>query len=260
MKKIFFVSILASALFASSCQQVIEIELNDQDAAIVIEGNISDQPGPYTVMISKTVNFSDPNVFPGVSGAFVVIYDNVGNIDTLTETTAGNYVTSSIQGVPGRTYTLAVTSEGKTYTAHSTMPQAISLDSLVLVESGGFGGSPFYIIPEWQDPLGTGNYYRNVEYVNGERVGAFLYDDAFSDGLVNGQPLLNFTTVLEPGDTVRVEFSCIDAASYLYFFSMEQTANNNTAAPANPESNFDNDALGYFNAHTYSVKSVVIPQ
>jgi hypothetical protein len=107
--------------------------------------------------------------------------------------------------------------------------------------------------------LGTGNYYRNIEYVNGERVGAFLYDDAFADGLVNGQPLLNFTTVLERGDTVDVEFQCIDPATYLYFYSMEQTANNNTAAPANPESNFNNDALGYFSAHTYAKRRIILP-
>lgn len=260
MKKIIAISILSAALFGTSCQQVIDIELNDKDAAIVIEATITDQPGPYTVLLTKTVNFSDPNTFPGVSGAFVMIYDNAGNSDTLTETSAGVYVTSSILGVAGRTYTIVVTSEAKTYTAQSTMPQVVTLDSLVLVESGGFGGSPYYIIPQWQDPLGTGNYYRNIEFVNNERVGAFLYDDAFADGLVNGQPLLNFETELAPGDTIRVEFACIDAATYLYYYSMEQTANNNTAAPANPESNFDNDALGYFSAQTFSVKTVVIPQ
>ena len=254
MKNLF--SILVLAVVFASCQEVIEIELNDKDAAIVIEANITDQTGPYTVLISKSVNFSDPNVFPGVSGAFVVIADDAGNADTLVETSAGVYIASTIQGIPGRTYTIRVVAEGKTYTAQSTMPNAITLDSLVVEESAGFGGA--YIIPQWQDPLGTGNYYRCIEYVNNERVGAFLYDDAFADGLVNGQPLLNFTTELETGDTVLVEFHCIDAANYLYFYSMEQTANNNTAAPANPESNFDNGALGYFNAHTVSVRTVVI--
>lgn len=255
MKKIF--SISALAIVFASCQEVIDIELNDQDAAIVIEGNITDQAGPYTVLISKSVNFSDPNVFPGVSGAFVVISDDAGNADTLVETSAGVYVASNIQGIPGRTYTIHVVAEGKTYTAQSSMPNAITLDSLVVEESGGFGGP--YIIPQWQDPAGTGNHYRCIEYVNNERVGAFLYDDVFADGLVNGQPLLNFETELEAGDTVLVEFHCIDAANYLYFYSMEQTANNNTAAPANPESNFDNGALGYFNAHTVSTRMVVIP-
>jgi len=255
MKKIFFPLLAIAAL--SSCQQVIDIELNSKDAAIVIEANITDQPGPYTVLISKSVNFSDPNIFPGVSGAFVVISDDAGNADTLTETSGGVYVSNSIQGVAGRTYAIRVLADGKTYTAQSSMPNAITLDSLVIEQGGGFGGA--YIIPQWQDPVGQGNHYRCIEYVNNERVGAFLYDDAFSDGLVNGQPILNFETQLESGDTVRVEFQCIDAANYLYFFSMDQTANNNTAAPANPETNFDNNALGYFNAHTVSVRTVVIP-
>lgn len=257
MKNIFFVSILISAVFATSCQQVIDIKLNDKDAAVVIEANITDQPGPYTVVITKTVNFSDPNVFPAVTGAFVVMSDDAGNADTLTETSPGVYTTSTMQGVPGRTYTVRVTAENKTYTAQSRMPAVATLDTLVVIESS-FGASPFYVIPEWQDPIGTGDHYRCIEYVNGERVGAFLYDDVFSDGLVNGQPLLNFETELQSGDTIRVEFQCIDPAVYLYFFSMEQTANNGTAAPANPESNFDNDALGYFNAHTESTRTVVV--
>ena len=258
MKK--YLPLFAIALLGFSCQQVIDIELNDADAALVIEANISDQPGPYTVTLTKSVSFSDPNVFPGVSGAFVTVSDDNGNMDTLIETSAGVYVSNSFQGIAGRNYTVRVVSDGITYTANSFMPAPVTLDSLVLESSGGFGGSQYYIIPQWQDPVGTGNHYRCIEYVNGERVGAFLYDDAFSDGLVNGQPLLNFETELEAGDTVRVEMQCIDPAVYLYFYSMEQTANNATAAPANPESNFDNDALGYFNAHTVSVRTVVIPQ
>lgn len=256
MKKILF-PLLAIALL-SSCQQVIDIELNSKDAAIVIEANITDQPGPYTVTITKSVNFSDPNTFPGVSGATVTVYDDLGNADTLIETTSGIYVTNSFQGVAGHTYTVKVVYDGVTYTASSSMPQLITLDSLVVEASGGFGGSQYYIIPQWQDPAGTGNYYRCIEYVNGERVGAFLYDDAFSDGLVNGQPLLNFDTELQQGDTVHVVMQCIDPDVYLYFYSMDQTANNNTAAPANPETNFDNGALGYFNAGTVSERSVVI--
>jgi hypothetical protein len=257
MKKYIFFLLIAS--LGVSCQQVIDIELNDKDAALVIEANVSDQGGPYTVTLTKSVNFSDPNVFPGVSGAFITISDDAGNMDTLVETSAGVYVTNSFQGIPGQTYTVRVVSDGVTYSASSYMPALVTLDSLVVESSGGFGGSQFYIIPQWQDPVGTGNHYRCIEYVNGERVGAFLYDDVFSDGLVNGQPLLNFETELQSGDTVRVEMQCIDPDVYLYFYSMEQTANNQTAAPANPESNFDNAALGYFNAHTLSVRTVVIP-
>jgi Domain of unknown function (DUF4249) len=187
------------------------------------------------------------------------VNDDAGNADTLIETSPGIYQTNSFQGVPGRTYTINVSVDGIIYTAQSTMPPLVTFDSIVYVTSGGFGGTQYYIIPEWQDPAGVKNYYRCVEYVNGERVFAFLYDDVYSDGLVNGQPILNFETSLESGDTVDVEFQCIDPATYLYFYSMEQTANNNTAAPANPESNFNNDALGYFSAHTYAKRRIILP-
>ena len=98
----------------ASCQKVINIDLNSVSPTIVIVGNLNDQPGPYTVTLNQTVNFSQPNTFPTVDGAFVTIADNAGTIDTLFETTTlGTYHTKKIMGVPGRTYTLSVTSNGK---------------------------------------------------------------------------------------------------------------------------------------------------
>ncbi len=50
------------ALF--SCTKVINVNLNNANPNIVIEGVISDGAGPYQVQLSQTVNFSDPNIFP----------------------------------------------------------------------------------------------------------------------------------------------------------------------------------------------------
>lgn len=52
--------ILASLLFAS-CEKEIDLDLNSSSPQIVIEGNISDAPGPYIVKLSKTVNYSELN-------------------------------------------------------------------------------------------------------------------------------------------------------------------------------------------------------
>jgi hypothetical protein len=257
MKKLLF--LLPFLIVAASCQKVIDIDLNSKDPVVVIEANITDQPGPYTVSVTKTVNFSNTNDFPAVSGATVVISDDLGNTETLVESTAGNYQTSLLQGAPGRTYSLSVTAEGKTYTAQSTMPAAIELDSLVAELSSAFGGRA-YVIPLFTDPAGQGNRYRAIEFINGERVeGSFLFDDIYSNGLVNGQPLLDFESELEENDTVQVEFQCIDQPVFLYFFSMLQNTTGQTGAPANPVSNISNGALGYFSAHTVRKKSVVIP-
>src|SRR6187551_2496352 len=101
----YIITILATVMIAS-CEKEISIDLNSSSPQIVIEGNISDEPGPYTVKISKTVNFSEANVFPPVTGALVVISDNTGVIDTLTETLPGSYLTNTITGTQGNTYTL----------------------------------------------------------------------------------------------------------------------------------------------------------
>ncbi|MDQ3110570.1 MAG: DUF4249 domain-containing protein [Bacteroidota bacterium] len=259
MKKYISLSVLAISILISSCTKVIDIDLNSKDPQLVIEGNISDQPGPYTVSLTQTVNFSAGNSFPVVSGASVTISDNASNSEVLVETSPGIYQTTILQGVPGRTYYLNVVANGKTYTSESRMPARITLDSLLLEANTSFG-SPYYIIPLFADPAGQGNYYRCVETINNERLaGYFLYDDVFSDGLVNGQPLLDFTTILETGDSVSVELQCIDKPTHLYFFSLQQVTSGESGAPANPESNISNHALGYFSAHTSSTKVVVIP-
>src|SRR6185312_7927452 len=126
--------VIGFSLLAIGCQKVINIDLNSASPAIVIIGNINDQPGPYTVTLSQTVNFSAPNTFPPINGAFVTIADNAGNIDTLVETIQGTYITKRIMGVAGRTYSLTVTANGQTYTASSTMPQVVKFDTLEIIK------------------------------------------------------------------------------------------------------------------------------
>ena len=73
-------------LLFSSCEEVIELDLNTTEPQIVIEGFITDGEGTYSVLISKTVDFYDPNTFPPQTGAVVHITDDLGNTETLTET------------------------------------------------------------------------------------------------------------------------------------------------------------------------------
>ena len=63
-----------------SCTKVINVNLNNANPNIVIEGNLNDGPGPYQVKLTQTVNFSDPNFFPPVTGAIVQITDVYGRL------------------------------------------------------------------------------------------------------------------------------------------------------------------------------------
>ena len=257
--KIFlFFLIAACNAFFLSCQKVIQVDLNSSAPVIVIEGTISDQPGPYQVAISQTV---EPNTFPPVSGADVTMSDNLGNSEVLTETPAGTYTSSHMQGVPGRTYTLAVLSSGVAYTASSTMPLPVEIDSLS-ESSLSFGRNDSKDVEvHFHDPAGTQNFYRFVEIKNSVRQkNIFLITDRLQDGGEITSTLFADTDTLLTGDSVSVQLQCIDENVYNYFRTLAQVLNNSTlsTSPANPPSNLSNGALGYFSAYAVRTKFIII--
>lgn len=263
MKKIItvFVLILIS-IISFSCQKVISVDLNSAAPNIVIEGNISDQDGAYEVKISKTVNFDQTNTFPPVTGAGVTISDNFGNSEKLTEILPGTYHTSVIRGIPGRTYTLNVTINGEEYTASSTMPYSVNIDSLSL-ENMSFGRDNSKVVDvHFKDSAGVKNYYRFVELRNGVvQKHIFLIEDRLRDGSEVTSSLFADNDTLNIGDSVTVLLQCIDKNVYDYFRSAAQITGSGgpqSASPSNPLTNLSNGALGYFSAYAVRSKKIVI--
>jgi hypothetical protein len=261
MKKhiIFFIFI---AFAYSSCEKVIDLDLETTSPYLVIQGNIYDQPGPYIVKLSKTVDFDQTNDYPSVSGALVIISDDHGVVDTLKETDSGTYQTSKIEGIPGYTYTLSVTSDGVSYTSSSTMPPAIDIDT-IYVEKATTGNSKQVTI-QFNDPANVDNYYRVLEIVNNQQQNDFnVITDKVYDGKTMFYYLLSSSRGEEKdkimsGDYITVQLECIDKGVY-EFFRTAQGADNQSASPSNPSSNITNGALGYFNACSYRTSSIVFP-
>jgi len=254
---------LAIGLYA--CKKTVHLNLDNAAPQIVIQGEVTDDTtGSYTVRIFRTVSFYAENSFPAVSGASIRISDNEGHVDSLMETTPGVYVTQSLKGKAGNTYTLSVLAQDTLYTAVSTMPQPVKLDSLTFNHRTGFGKNTIYAVPNFQDPAGIANYYQFVEYLNGVLLNKdiFVFDDRLSDGRYITRSLRNDSAYLKSGDWLEVKMYCIDEPVFDYFNELDQSSSggtfNTTASPTNPISNISNGALGYFSAHTIrSVKAQV---
>lgn len=268
MKNRGLLSIVGFGLLAPlffSCQKVININLNSVSPAIVITGNINDQPGPYTVTLSQTVNFSQSNTFPPVSGAFVTLSDNEGTIDTLVEMLPGTYLTKKISGVAGRTYTLKVVANGQTYSSTSTMPNSVAFNTLIintLVSNFRKNDTSRYPEAGFQDPAGSAHYYRFIETRNDTVLSKiFITDDKFDNGRYISYTLRSDTSLAPSptGDSVKVEMQCIDEGTYTYFSSFNEATGSTNLSPANPLSNITNNALGYFSAHTSRYKAMIVP-
>jgi hypothetical protein len=98
------------ALAASSCVEEYWPEIGlKYENALVVDGMITDEPGPYTIRLSRSSAVSNPEFLPMIN-CEVTILDNLGNSETLFETTDGVYMThpDGIRGEPGRSYRLMI--------------------------------------------------------------------------------------------------------------------------------------------------------
>jgi hypothetical protein len=268
VKALFFIIPIAAVLF-TACQKVVDINLNASAPRLIIEGGLSDQLNSCTVNLSKSVNYNESNNFPAVSGAIVIISDNLGNTTTLSEINPGLYADPLFAGVPGRIYTLSVTTEGQTYEAVSAMPEPVAIDTMVQdsIQGGSFGFGSFttriFVDVLYRDPAGIVNFYRFVEIVNHKPTNSIMVSsDELRDGALLFRRMVRFDTTLVKGDSVTVELRTIDKAVFDYLEQLNEDIGggfgNSSATPANPVSNLTNGALGYFSAYAVKSKRLVV--
>jgi hypothetical protein len=256
--------ILFSTVFFYSCKKIVTLKLDKAPAQFVIQGEVTNSPGPYTVTINQSANFYADNIFPAVSNAIIRISDNQGTTDSLTETSPGKYTTHILQGEPGNTYTLSVRIQDQSYTAVSTMPEPVPLDSITFQTTSGFGEKRISAIVNFQDPPGIKNHYQFLESINGQPFtkDMFGFDDRLSDGKYISNTLRMDSAYLNKGDQLKVSMNCIDENVFNYFYQLDQSSGNgafnSTASPANPASNISGGAYGYFSAHTTQSETVTV--
>jgi hypothetical protein len=265
MKHIKRLAFYLSILSFCSCQKVIDLKLNDADIKYVVEGIITNEPGICKVNLTQSKPFYENNQFPRISGAIVTIKDNDVEF-SLPETQPGLYETNLINGTPGHVYQLSVTINNNIFIATSKMPFPVLLDTLY-ISNGPFGEFKFATVG-YDDPAGISNSYRFVQYLNGVKDPAiFWQNDEFNDGqtvliqLDTGVDKKDDPRNIKSGDTVTIEMLGIDEAVYKYWYSLHFNGGDggNIATPANPVTNVNGGALGYFSAQTVNRKSIIVP-
>jgi hypothetical protein len=256
-------SLLLLVLIVTSCTKVIDLKLGNNTSELVIEGNITNVKGLQVVKLSQNVPFTNTNTYPAVTGATVSVSDDQGFSYPFTEGPAGIYSTDNLAGKSGSVYTMSVISNGKNYTASSTMPHRVRLDSISATNLDFNNGKDRKIITvHFQDPQFIVNQYRFVMYVNQVQVKRiFAINDDFSNGRYVHLDLRENDIDIYPGDIVNVEMESIDEPMYTYWFTLAQQEGDNPGGgvtPSNPPTNITPVTLGYFSAHTTESISLVV--
>lgn len=101
-------------IILDSCIDPFKTDVVNGEDFFVVDGLITDQPGPYTVKLSTSKPLdlnSQLYAYNWVTKATVTIHDDQGNEEMLIESTPGNYDTKNFQGIVGRTYHIEITTE-----------------------------------------------------------------------------------------------------------------------------------------------------
>lgn len=264
MRFLFFIAVII--IGCSSCEKVIDVSLNDASPQLVIEGNLRQGTGDFSVTVSKSGGFYATANPVKVNGAKITLQKNNDAPVSLTEAGNGKYMLNAYVATAGDNYTLKVEEQGKTYSANSFLPPRVLLDSItyefqpatVFVEEG------YLIVCELSDPPGVKNFYRLILTLNdslqNKGTDLFVFNDLLTDGRQLRVPL--FLSRFKAGDKISIELVSLDEKIYKYYETLSLIVNTNgpqPAAPANPLSNWSPAILGYFSASSSSDKTIILP-
>jgi len=264
-----FVYILLTGLvfLFSSCEQIVDIDLNDADPRIVIEGVISSKPTiPQYVKVSLTTSYFDTGQASGITDALVIVTEDGALVDTFSHQLPGYYVSNKIlSGKVGSTYKLSVYYKGELYEAMSTMAAVAPIDSLTANYRAidmRYEEAGHYVTIALQEPPGIGNFYYWLYYSNDTLMNygdMIIASDEMADGVYINN--IEFSYPQQPGDTVRVEQYSLSEEGYNFLrilADQEEFGDLFDTPPANIIGNISNNGIGFFSASDVSESVLVI--
>lgn len=291
----FFLSaaIVLSLLFG--CEKDINVTLNDEAPRLVVEATIENGQPPL-VLLSRSLSFFSqisPDILSQsqVHGADVFV-SNGSRTHKLKEYTAalgGGYslsyysidssdLSTAVTGELSRQYDLRVVTEGKEYTATTTIPNLTKrIDSVWWKKAPPQADSNDVIVMvRATDPPGFGDYIRYFTRRNSEPFlspGNSAFDDLFVDGTTYELPIergvdrnlkvRDEDRFFKKGDTVTLKLCNIDKATFDFWRTMEfsyQSVGNPFSTPVKVQSNIKGPALGYFGGYACQYRTLVIPK
>lgn len=285
---VYKISLFAAIIGLASCQDVVELELEDSSKRIVIDGRITDS-SPNYVEVSTTAPYFDQGPTNRVSNCAVVLYEDGDTVAILVPDSIPGLYSTSFQGEIGKDYEISVevfpgnaTFEASVWkSSPETLKRVYTIDSLNIRQLDRNTvpqtfQEGFFALMYFQEIPGVGDNYRIRRWINDSLFTQeiFTFEDDFFDGrYVGGTGLFSIPAFNiygpfdeEISETLRVEVSSIsdDFSSFLDVLD-EQVFQVGGPFDPPPQSiigniyNLENPSeygLGYFYAGALSIKEI----
>lgn len=257
MKK--YIAILLALLFVS-CEDLIDVDLNESESKLVIDASINWLKGSIgteqQIKLTLLTPYFNKNISPATGAKVTITKDSNESFEFIEEKDkSGIYTNHSFITELNASYTLSILYEGETYSAKETMTPVVNIDTVVQNDQGGFTGEDIELKVYYTDPADEQNYYL-FEFITDivEVPNLEVYEDRFT----NGNQIFGFYTEedLKSGDLVTIRNYGISKRFYEYmlilldqsaegggpFETQPATVRGNCINQTNPE----DFPLGYF--------------
>jgi len=250
--------IFVASLTFSSCEEVIEIDLNSSNPVLVVEARLY-KDSLAAVLLTKTANYFSLETPEAVEDATITITSDDSVSEELLYLGNGIYSGTAMRGAEGQNYDIEIIWEGMEYKGSGFLPQQADIISLEIVEFQPAPQAPLFKNAEvvFLDNPETEDYYMIRYLLNGVPLASsyFAFSDfTFSDTIRLANPQLSFET----GDLVEVQVFSIDEPLSIFYSQLSQSLSGGmalSATPYNPTSNI-NGAMGYFATWSYDSDTV----
>lgn len=230
MRSFIKILIIAIGLFLTSCEDVIEVDLDTAPPKLVIDASIdwvkNTAGNEQKITLSTTTGYYN-EAFPTVSGASVVVTNSAKKAFQFIETSdTGEYVCNNFEPVIGETYNLTINLNGQTYTATETLINAPDIeDQIDQNDKGGFGGDEVEITYYFQDNAAQNNYYLH-SFVNPRVAYPEFQVENDENTQGNRTPAFYANKDLKPGDVINIKLYGISKRYSEYFKKIGQASGN----------------------------------
>jgi hypothetical protein len=252
--------LIITLVFLFSCDDVIDVNLNEAEPRLVIEASINwlknttgDQ---QSIKLTLSASFFDETV-PPANGALIQVTDSNSTVfEFIEDGNSGIYKNNAFIPIIDKTYTLIVNYNNEVYTATETLKSIVPIDFVEQNNEGGFSGDEIEIKAYYTDPANVENYYF-FEFISNIPVVPTLevYEDRFTDG----NQIFGFYTEedLQTGDQVTIRNHGTSQRFYEFMFILLQQGSVDSGGPFETQpatvrgncinlTNPDNFPLGYF--------------
>ncbi|MBS7788249.1 DUF4249 domain-containing protein [Flavobacterium sp. CYK-55] len=261
MKKIYILPIiLLNLLMLSSCEEVVDVDLETAKPRLVIDASIRWQKSTdgreQSIKLSTTTGFYNSTI-PTVSGAVVSVTNANNQTFSFIEEQAGSGLYLCHDFIPeiNQNYQLMVVLNGQTYTATETLLEVNPITSIEQNNEGGLGSDEIEIKTFLNDPDGVDNYYMFRYKANINAVPTYNVDN---DEFVQGNEFFGYYTndKIKTGDVLDITLYGISKRYFEYMSKIILIAQGSDGPFSTPpatvrgnivnQTNTNNFALGYF--------------